>query len=90
MCFFTRSPLQQRWELDQRELAGPLFAQLDEAVEEISHHCAARSIDEEQWIAGLAAIATDEINEIIIRACLKYRVTPDDLYATIAQNELAY
>ena len=87
-----RSPLApyQHWELERREPGPLLFARVDEALEEIYRQCAARSVADEQLMAELGALAADDVGQIIIDACLKYGVMPDDLYAVAAQGEFTY
>lgn len=79
------------WELERRGPTGPLmFARVDEALEEISQRCAVQSVPDEQWMAALGMIAADDVHQIIIEACLKHGVTPDELAAEVAQGEFAY
>jgi len=79
-----------RWDLDQREPGPLLFARVDEALEEIARRCASHSIAEDQWVAELGQLAAGDVGQIIIEACVKYGVTPDELCAEVAQGELQY
>ena len=79
-----------QWGLPRGELNVPFYARVDEALEEISRRCASHSIPEEQWVAELGQLAADDVGQIIIEACLKYGVSPDELCAEVAQGEFAY
>ena len=67
------------WGLDQSELDIPHYARLEEALEEIARRCAAGSVTEEQWVAELNALATNDVGQVIIDACLNHGVTPGEL-----------
>lgn len=75
----------QEWGLERSELGMPLVVRVDEAMEEIHHRCAAQSVDEEQWVAELNALSANNVAQIIIEACLKYNVTPDEILAEMSQ-----
>jgi O-methyltransferase involved in polyketide biosynthesis len=68
----------------------PLVVRVDEAMEEIHHRCAAQSVDEEQWVAELNALSANNVTQIIIEACLKYNVTPDEILAEMSQFTFGY
>jgi hypothetical protein len=87
-----RPPLVQEhhWGLDQRELGTPLVVRVDEALEEISERCAAGSVLEDQWMAELSALAANDVSQIIINACLKHGVTPDELLFEMSQCRFGY
>ena len=76
--------------LERSELGMPLVVRVDEAMEEIHHRCAAQSVDEEQWVAELNALSANNVTQIIIEACLKYGVMPDDLMAEMSQCRFEY
>jgi hypothetical protein len=78
------------WDLERTEQRIPMFARLEEALEEIAQRCAAHSVHGEQWMAELGQLAADDVGQIIIEACVKYGVTPDELCAEVAQGELQY
>jgi len=80
----------QEWGLERSEPRLPLVMRLDEALEEIHHRCAAESVDEEQWMAELGALSANEVTQIIIEACLKYNVAPDELLAEVSQGQFEY
>ena len=63
---------------------------MDEALEEIHHRCAAESVDEEQWMAELGALSANDVTQIIIEACLKHNVTPDELLVEVSQGQFEY
>ena len=76
--------------LERSELGMPLVVRVDEAMEEIHHRCAAQSVDEEQWVAELNALSANNVAQIIIEACLKYNVTPDEILAGMSQFTFGY
>ena len=78
------------WESERTELRLPLYARLDEALGEIAQRCAAQSVPEEQWMAELGQRAADDVGQIILEACLKYGVTPDELAVEVSQGEFQY
>jgi len=73
------------WGLDQSELGLPWFSRLEDALEEISRRCAAGSVGEEQWLAQLNALAASDTSQVIIAACLKYGVTPEELADSVRE-----
>jgi hypothetical protein len=86
-----RGPSEPDWGFPRSEFHVPVFARLDDALEEIAQRCAARSVPEEEWVAQLGHFATgDDAGQIIIEACVKHGVTPDELAAEIAQGEFQY
>jgi len=80
----------QEWALARSESELPLVARMDEALEEIHHRCAAESVDEEQWMAELGALSANDVTQIIIEACLKHNVTPDELLVEVSQGQFEY
>ncbi|MBI3852718.1 MAG: hypothetical protein HY298_20890 [Verrucomicrobia bacterium] len=79
-----------QWGLDRSELGPLLYARVDEALEEIHRRCAADSVGEEEWLAELSTLAASEISQIIIEACVKHGVTPDELLVEMAQGPFDY
>jgi hypothetical protein len=69
------------WE--PRKIDIPEWMRADQALREISHHC-----KEEDFLAALQSFIGDPTLNIIVEACLKHQVTPDDLLGEIQQCEL--
>lgn len=82
--------LGRAWNLDREEMQGPLEMRLDDALEEISRRCFTLSVTEEQWLTELQALAAGDVNQIIIAACIKHGVTPEDLLTGASQGLLEY
>jgi hypothetical protein len=78
------------WGMDRGEPSLSLLARTDEALEEIQRRCAARSVGEEEWTAELSTLEANDISGIIVEACLKHGVTPDELLAELAQGRFEY
>jgi hypothetical protein len=76
--------------LERSEPGMSFCFRLEDALEEIHHRCAAQSVDEEQWVAELNALSANNITQIIIEACLKYNVTPDELLGEMSQFTFDY
>lgn len=75
---------------DQDELQIPLEIRLDDAMEDISRRCAILSVNEDQWFQELQKLAAGEVDQIIIAACIKHGVSPEDLLAVSLQSTLEY
>jgi hypothetical protein len=73
------------WGLDQSELGFPWYSRLEDALEEIEQRCAAGAVREEQWLAELNALAASDTSQVIIAACLKHGVTPDELADSVRE-----
>jgi hypothetical protein len=71
---------------DQTDWPMPSLGRVDEALEEIHHRCVARAIEEEQWLATLSALSGDAVSQIIIEACLKHEISPDELLTGMTQG----
>ena len=39
------------------------------------------SIQEEEWVSDLHALTAGDVNQVIIAACIKHEVMPEDLLA---------
>ena len=79
-----------RWELDRLDTGVRSRFRLDEALEEIHHRCAAQGIPEQQWLAELSTLAADDVSQVIIVACMKYGLSPDELLAEITPGTFDY
>jgi hypothetical protein len=73
-----------------RQSELPLCFRLEEALEEIANRCAVISVGDERWQSALKALSANEANQIIVEACLKHDVTPDELFAEISQFTFEY
>lgn len=62
----------QDWEL-------PMTFRLDEAIEEISERCSILSITQDQWVRELRELSASDATQIILEACLRHCVVPDDI-----------
>ena len=76
------------WERDESQL--PLMTRLDEALEDIHQQCGVLSVHEAEWLAEIQALAAGDVAQVIIAACLKHGVTPEDLLAAASQSLLEY
>ena len=86
-----RSLLPERsWDFESAQPGLRLELRLDDALEEIHRRCATRSVEEEQWLSELSALAGSDVSEIIIGACVKHGVTPDELLAGMSQGAFDY
>jgi len=73
------------WGTEETELDHPWYTHLEDALEEISQRCAAGSVREEQWLAELNGLTTNDTAQVIIAACLKHSVTPDELVESLRE-----
>lgn len=79
-----------RWELEQTDRASSQRFRLEDALEEIHQRCAALAIPEQQWLAELSRLAADDVSQVIIEACMKHGLSPDELLAEMAQSSFDY
>ena len=63
------------------EIQVPAEVRLSDALEEISERCALLSVRKEEWVSDLHALTAGDVNQVIIAACIKHGVTPEDLMA---------
>jgi hypothetical protein len=78
------------WGPEPAELGMPLGYRLEEALEEISQRCAVIAVGEKQWQAALQALAASDASQIIVEACLKHDVTPEELLGEMSQFTFDY
>jgi len=64
---------------DEHEFRVPVLARVDEALADIHHQCALRSVDESEWMVDLQNLAGDEIARVILSGSIKHQVTPEAL-----------
>ena len=63
---------------------------LEEALEEIAQRCMVSSVGERQWQAALKALTANDASQIIVEACLKHDVTPNELLGEMCQFTFDY
>ena len=87
-----RRPLlpEPRWDLDRLDPGLSSRFRLGEALEEINQRCAALGIPEQQWLAELSTLAADDVSQVIIEACMKHGLSPDELLAEITPSTFDY
>jgi hypothetical protein len=78
------------WGREEESLQVPLRLRLDDALEEISQRCAILSIHEDQWLRELQSLTEDDVNQILIVACIRHGVMPEDLLAGASSSLLEY
>jgi hypothetical protein len=69
------------WGREEEGLQVPLRLRLDDALEEISQRCAVLAIHEDHWLRELQSLTEDDVNQILVAACIRHGVTPEDLLA---------
>ncbi len=77
------------WGWQQPEMSLPMVTRVDDALEEIHERCAASLVEEDHWMAEVSALAVDEVTQIIVEACVKHGVTPDELVAEMSESQYA-
>jgi hypothetical protein len=68
----------------------PFWFRFEDALEEISRHCAFASIPEQDWMSALQALSENPTSVIIMDACIRHGLTPEDLLTEMVQSELQY
>jgi len=74
--------------LDPTDWAMPSLRRLEHALEEIHQRCVAISVEEEEWLSVLSGLSSDAVSQIIIEACLKHEISPDDLLLEMTQGRI--
>jgi hypothetical protein len=77
------SPLLER---DRESVSLSTFNRMDEALEDIMDSCRALSLRENEWLGELQHMAEDEVQQIIVASCIKYRIHPDQLFQLAEQS----
>lgn len=77
-------------EWESRQLDLPEYLRAEHALREISARCAASLLIEEDMLAALHSLTDDPAANLIIEACVKHQVTPDDILGEMQQYELGY
>ena len=75
---------------DRHHLDLPEWLRVEQALREISHRSKASLLQEEDCVAALQSAIEDPALNLIIAACLKHRVCPEDILAEARSPELPY
>lgn len=78
------------WVLQKEEMQVPLEIRMDDALEDISRYCAALSVQEQDWLADIQTMASCEVTNAIINACVRNRVTLEDLVSGASKTVFEY
>jgi hypothetical protein len=78
----------ERWDPGQLDL--PVWMRSEKALREISNRCAISSLQEEDMLAALQSVAGDPALNIIVEACLKHQVTPDEIIGEVQSYDSAF
>ena len=86
--------LLQRWPDDEwpnpRQLDQPVWIRTGRAAREISDRCGASSLTDEDFVVALQALAENPVASLIVEACLKHQVTPEELLGEVQGYESGY
>jgi hypothetical protein len=59
-------------------------------VREISDRCGASSLTDEDFVVALQSLAENPAASLIVEACLKHQVTPEELLGEVQISEAGY
>ena len=59
-------------------------------LEDLANRCAAIAIRDEQWQAALKTLTAGDASQIIVEACVRHDVTPEELLAELSQCTFDY
>ena len=68
----------------------PVWSRAKQALQEITEQCGASGLTEEDFLVVLQAFGENPVENIIVEACVRHQVTPDDLLGEVHQAELGY
>jgi hypothetical protein len=77
-------------EWEHGKLDIPEWRRVADALREISFGCVDSKLQDEDLFAALHAIASDPALGIIVEACRKYQVSPEDILVEVQQHELCF
>lgn len=77
--------MRQDWNLETPQM--PLRYRVEDALEEIDRHCAGSGMAPESWMECLNSLTSDDLANLIISACLKHGVAPEDLLTSMIETE---
>jgi len=75
---------------DSRQLDQPVWIRTGHAVREISDRCGASSLTDEDFVVALQSLAENPAASLIVEACLKHQVTPEELLGEVQGYESGY
>ena len=75
---------------EPRELSIPVWLRSERALRDIVEQCKGEGVVEEEFVATLQGLGVDSVEGIILEACLKHQVTPEEILGEIQQYELSY
>jgi hypothetical protein len=73
-----------------RQLDQPVWIRTGRAAREISDRCGASSLTDEDFVVALQALAENPVASLIVEACLKHQVTPEELLGEVQSYESGY
>jgi len=74
----------ERWDMEYyRE--QPLTFRIDDVMEEIQRECSGVSVSQDQWVEVLNEMCRNQICCIIVEACLRNNVSPEDVLEEVTQ-----
>ena len=76
--------------LERRQLDMPEWMRAEYALRDISQQCAASGLTEEDYLVVLQAFGENPVENIIVEACVRNQVMPEDLLGEVPQAELGY
>ena len=85
---FDLADQHRRW--DARQLDLPVWIRAEHAFGEITERFTASSLMEEDVLTALQALAGDLAVNLIVEACLKHQVTPDEILEAAQTQEPAW
>ena len=77
-----------RWEPHQLDL--PVWIRAEQALREITRCCAATSVLGEECQAVMQSLAGDPVVNLILEACLKHQVRPDEILGELEPYESGF
>ncbi len=84
----------QRWPDDDwpnpRRLDQPVWIRTGHAVREIAERGGASSLTDEDFVVALQSLAEDPAASLIVEACLKHQVTPEELLGEVQSYESGF
>ena len=75
---------------EPRQLDIPVWLRSERALRDIVEQCKGEGVVEEEFVATLQGLGVDSVEGIILEACLKHQVTPEEILGEIQQYELSY
>ncbi len=75
---------------EPRQLDIPVWMRSERALRDIVEQCKGEGVVEEEFVATLQGLGVDSVEGIILEACLKHQVTPEEILGEIQQYELSY